>query len=89
MLRELLADRFALKVRILGRIVVDKTGLDGRYELSLKWALDDAAGTGATNADTGPSIFTPIQEPLGLKLQSGKGPVPMLVIDHIELPSGN
>jgi uncharacterized protein (TIGR03435 family) len=76
--------------RSLGRIVVDKTGLDGRYELSLKWAPDDAPAGGATaSADTGPSIFTAIQEQLGLKLESGKGPVPILVIDHLDLPSQN
>jgi uncharacterized protein (TIGR03435 family) len=76
--------------RSLGRIVVDQTGLDGRYELSLKWTPDDAgAGTGTALADTGPSIFTAIQEQLGLKLESRKGPVPILVIDHIDLPSQN
>jgi uncharacterized protein (TIGR03435 family) len=76
--------------RSLGRIVVDKTGLDGRYELSLRWTPDDAPAGGATaSADTGPSIFTAIQEQLGLKLESGKGPVPILVIDHLDLPSQN
>ncbi|HEY1897123.1 MAG TPA: TIGR03435 family protein [Terracidiphilus sp.] len=76
--------------RSLGRIVVDKTGLDGRYELSLKWTPDDApAGAATASADTGPSIFTAIQEQLGLKLESGKGPVPILVIDHLDLPSQN
>ena len=74
----------------LGRIVVDKTGLDGRYELSLKWTPDDApGGTGTAPADTGPSIFTAIQEQLGLKLESQKGPVQILVIDRIETPSEN
>jgi uncharacterized protein (TIGR03435 family) len=49
--------------RSLGRIVVDKTGIDGRYELSLKWTLDDdvAAPSGTSNRDAGPSIFTAIQ----------------------------
>jgi uncharacterized protein (TIGR03435 family) len=76
--------------RSLGRIVVDQTGLDGRYELSLKWTPDDAAaGTGMAPADTGPSIFTAIQEQLGLKLESRRGPVPILVIDHLDLPSQN
>lgn len=76
--------------RTLGRVVVDKTGLDGRYELSLKWAPNDApAGADTAPADMGPSIFTAIQEQLGLKLESEKGPVPILVIDHIDLPSQN
>ncbi len=40
-------------------------------------------------ADSGPSIFTAIQEQLGLKLESTKGPVQVLVIDHVEMPSEN
>jgi uncharacterized protein (TIGR03435 family) len=76
--------------RTLGRVVVDKTGLDGRYDLTLKWATDEpVAGTGGSSADAGPSIFTAIQEQLGLKLESGKGPVPILVVDHLEKPSEN
>ncbi len=72
--------------RTLGRIVLDKTGLDGRFDLTLKWTPDDVASTDPAN---GPSIFTAIQEQLGLKLESEKGPVTVLVIDHIELPSQN
>jgi uncharacterized protein (TIGR03435 family) len=76
--------------RTLGRVVVDKTGLDGRYELSLKWTADDAAApTSPANVDGCSSIFTAIQEELGLKLESQKGPVSILVIDHIDLPSQN
>jgi len=76
--------------RALGRVVVDKTGLDGRYELTLKWSTDEvAAGPGGPSADAGPSIFTAIQEQLGLRLESGKGPVPILVVDHLERPSEN
>lgn len=76
--------------RTLGRVVMDKTGLDGRYELTLKWATDEGgAGTGGSSADAGPSIFTAIQEQLGLKLESGKGPIPILVVDHLEKPSEN
>jgi uncharacterized protein (TIGR03435 family) len=75
--------------RTLGRVVVDKTGLDGRYELSLKWTPDDAPASAGTAADAGPSIFTAIQEQLGLKLESQRGPVPILVIDHLDLPTQN
>jgi uncharacterized protein (TIGR03435 family) len=76
--------------RTLGRVVVDKTGLDGRYELTLKWSPDEAAaGPGGPSADAGPSIFTAIQEQLGLRLESGKGPIPILVVDHLEKPSEN
>jgi uncharacterized protein (TIGR03435 family) len=66
----------------LERTVVDKTGLTGNYDFTLKWASDDT--------DTsGPSIFTAVQEQLGLKLEAGKGPVQVLVIDHVERPSEN
>lgn len=72
----------------LGRPVIDQTGLKGRYELTLNWTEDDEPST-ASNASGGPSLFTAIQEQLGLKLESTKGPVPILVIDHAERPSAN
>jgi uncharacterized protein (TIGR03435 family) len=79
-----------------GRAVIDKTGLSGVYDISLKWTPMDAtalssSGNGATpSADAqGASLFTAIQEQLGLKLVSAKGPVQVLVIDHIERPSDN
>lgn len=73
--------------RELGRVVIDKTGILGRYDCALKWEPD--TGTALTNdgTDTGPSIFTAIQEQLGLKLESSKGQVQVLVVDHAELPS--
>jgi uncharacterized protein (TIGR03435 family) len=74
--------------RRLGRIVVDKTGLDGRFDLTLKWVSDDLSAAGP-DAPSGPSLFTALQEQLGLKLESEKGPVTILVIDHIEPPSDN
>ena len=85
---------------ILGRTVVDKTGLTGAYDISLRWTEDSQLGAapgGALNSQpsaaaldsNSPSIFTAIQEQLGLKLESGKGPVEVIVIDHIERPSGN
>jgi uncharacterized protein (TIGR03435 family) len=68
-----------------GRLVIDKTGLSGLYAFSLEWTPDD------TPADlaTGPSLFTAIQEQLGLRLQSATGPVETLVIDRAEKPSEN
>ena len=70
--------------------VVDKTGLTGSYDLDLKWTPDDAGPpSGDTSAESGASIFTAVQEQLGLKLQSTKGPVETLIIDHAELPSEN
>jgi uncharacterized protein (TIGR03435 family) len=74
--------------RSVGRVVVDKTGLDGRFDLTLKFVSDDAVSAG-TDAPSGPSVFTALQEQLGLKLEPEKGPVEILVIDHIELPSEN
>jgi uncharacterized protein (TIGR03435 family) len=78
----------------LGRVVIDKTGIQGRYDLTLKWTPDtgaDAAsgGTDGSAPDAGPSIFTAIQEQLGLKLESAKSPVKVLVIDHVEMPTEN
>jgi uncharacterized protein (TIGR03435 family) len=68
----------------LGKPVLDKTGLTGKYDLKLDWAPDDAQGD-----VNGPSIFTAVQEQLGLKLESGKDAAELIVIDHVEKPSGN
>ena len=85
-------DTIALLARvlaqILGRVVVNETGLRGRYDLSLRWTPDDA-GAQTTAADAPPDLLTAIQEQLGLKLESTKGPVPVLVIDGVEMPSAN
>jgi len=89
--------------RQLSRIVVDNTGLAEIYDFTLKWTPDERpsqmfknAGAGnedAANASpsgvSGPSVFTAIQEQLGLKLRSEKAPVDVLVIDHVEKPSEN
>jgi uncharacterized protein (TIGR03435 family) len=87
----------------LGRTVLDQTGMKGNYNVELKWTPDqsqpampmgpDSAKPPADNAplpdSSGPSIFTAIQEQLGLKLESTKGPVEILAIDHVERPSEN
>jgi uncharacterized protein (TIGR03435 family) len=70
----------------LDRTVLNKTGLTGRYDFQLRWTADGASA-GATDAP--PDLFTAIQEQLGLKLQAAKGPVTTLVVDHVELPTGN
>lgn len=88
--------------RQLGRTVLDRTGLQGAYDFTLQYSEDqnqsvmfrpaDGGGPGAGSALTEPSwpsIFTAIQEQLGLKLESTRGPVEILVIDHIEKPSEN
>lgn len=85
----------------LGRTVTDKTGLTGNYDYKLQWTPDDAPppmpggpGGGAPHNDNGtdavgPSLFTAVQEQLGLKLESSKGMADVIVIDHIDLPSEN
>jgi uncharacterized protein (TIGR03435 family) len=71
--------------QITGRVAVDKTGLTGRYDSKLQWTPDDAASTEAEF----PTLFTAIQEQLGLKLEPAKEAIPVLVIDHIDLPTPN
>jgi uncharacterized protein (TIGR03435 family) len=89
--------------RQLGRIVLDKTGLNGSYDFTLQWTPDQSqaatpSGTEGSQQTTdnttpvqssGPSIFEAIQDQLGLKLESRKAPVEVLLIDHVERPSGN
>lgn len=82
----------------LGRPVIDRTGLKGNFDFKLTWTPDPGqpASLPATGPDAppppdpnGPSIFTAVQEQLGLRLESQKGPVEMLVIDRVEKPSEN
>jgi bla regulator protein BlaR1 len=79
----------------LGRSVVDKTGLAGQYDFDLKWTPEfgqsqfGPADAGPSPDPAGPSIFTAIQEQLGLKLESTKSPVDVLIIDSAERPSEN
>ena len=81
----------------LGRSVVDKTGLTGRYDFTLKWTPDpgglavvhDGPNAPPPADPAGPSIFTAVQEDLGLRLQSTRGPVEVFVIDHVEKPDAN
>jgi uncharacterized protein (TIGR03435 family) len=84
------------------RTVVDRTGLSGNYDVDLHWTPDNlpqrAPGTspdqpitvnGVSFDPNGPSLFTALQEQLGLKLESTKGPVDVLVIDHVEKPTAD
>lgn len=75
----------------LPRTVVDKTGLKGEYTFTLRWSPDEAAGesSNATGTEQLPSLFTALQEQLGLRLDSSKGQVNVIVVDKIETPSGN
>jgi uncharacterized protein (TIGR03435 family) len=80
----------------VGRLVVNKTGLAGNYEIDLKWTPDEMqasanpSGSGSTaSSESGPSIFAALEEQLGLKLVSTKGPVDVIVVDHLDHPSEN
>jgi uncharacterized protein (TIGR03435 family) len=93
--------------RKLGRTVIDRTGLTGRYDFTLTWtpwrsgagrmlsgsgyggAEKPGTATALASDTSGPSIFTAIQQQLGLKLKPARGPVEVLVIDHVEQPSAN
>lgn len=75
----------------LNQPVVDATGLTGNYDFDLKWTADETQAYARDEASdpSGPSLFSAIQEQLGLKLESTKGPVQVLVIDHVERPAEN
>jgi bla regulator protein blaR1 len=88
----------------LGATVVDKTNLTGKYDFTLHWSPDEQSGAmmplppGAAppgsgppppKENPGPSLFTALQEQLGLKLEAQKEPVDVIVIDHIEPPTPN
>jgi uncharacterized protein (TIGR03435 family) len=73
----------------LGRVVLNKTGISGRFDLSLKWTPDDASIASAAAPDAPPGVFTAIQEQLGLRLESTKAAVPVLVIDQVDMPTAN
>jgi uncharacterized protein (TIGR03435 family) len=65
-----------------GRVVVDHTGLEGPFAVDLEWSSDQSASDK-------PSIFTAVQEQLGLKLESTRGPVDVLVIDAVKRPKSD
>jgi len=82
--------------RQLDRVIVDKTGLSGLFDANLEFAplpgqfgSQLGADAGASDPAAPASIFTALQEQLGLKLEAQKGPVDVLVIDHVEKPSPN
>jgi uncharacterized protein (TIGR03435 family) len=86
-----------LQSAVLDRPVVDETELAGKWDFELNWTPDDSqfGGMGmrapppSDAADAPPPLFTAIQEQLGLKLDSGKAQVDVMVIDHVEKPSPN
>jgi uncharacterized protein (TIGR03435 family) len=90
---ELLAEQLS---RVSGRIVIDETGIAGRYDVRLKWTPDDPSSADLNGRpgsgpppDSGPSLFTALEEQLGPKLVPKKGQVLVLVVDNVEMPSQN
>ena len=70
--------------------IIAQTGLTGPFEVMLEWSPDDGVAPAADIATPGPSIFTAVQQQLGLRLESRKGPLDVLVIDHAEkVPAEN
>ena len=86
-----------LQGAVLDRPVVDRTGLQGRFDFTLTWTADDSqfrsfgprppSGPPADNAP--PGLFTAIQEQLGLKLERANAPVDVIVIDNVQKPTDN
>jgi uncharacterized protein (TIGR03435 family) len=75
---------------VSGRILLDQTGLTGKYTFTLQWERQNLSGGPGPVSDTaGSSLFTALQQQLGLRLESAKAPVDVLVIDHVEEPSPN
>ncbi len=77
---------------VLGRPVKNETGLDGFYDFKMEWTPEPSAGTNAEERSSdplGPSLFTALQEQLGLKLEGRKGPMEVIVVDRGEKPSEN
>lgn len=83
------------------RVLVDKTGLHGRYSFKLHWkpemppgmpmpAMRSQGNRGAAPSEpSGPSLFTALQDQLGLKVVSGQAPIDVIVIEHVERPTPN
>ena len=82
-------------VSLLERNVIDHTGLTGAYDVHLRWAVDPPSAPAGPNTTpssdvTGPSIFTALQEQLGLRLESQKTSIEVFVIDRVEkVPAEN
>jgi uncharacterized protein (TIGR03435 family) len=86
-----------LQTAVLDRPVVDKTGLQGRFDFMLRWTPDETQFSGlgvrvppaSNDPDAPPGLFTAFQEQLGLKLDSTRGPAEVFVIDRVERPTEN
>jgi bla regulator protein blaR1 len=93
---DVLASRILSRLPEVGdRVVVNKTGLAGNYDFTLKWSPENlppgagGADNGTPKDDTAPGLFTALEEQLGLKLEAQKGSVETLVVDSIDHPTPN
>ena len=68
------------------RAVIDRTGINGRYNIRLSYGFDPGPNHAPSDIERGPSIFTALQEQLGLTLEATRGPRDFLVIDRVERP---
>jgi uncharacterized protein (TIGR03435 family) len=94
-----IANLVDLLARYVDRPIVDKTGLAGNYDFYLQFTMNQgalqASGSDASSRDSAPTdtnapyLLAAVQEQLGLKLESGRGPAETIVIDHVERPSSN
>jgi uncharacterized protein (TIGR03435 family) len=86
-----------MQTAVLDRPVIDRTGLQGRYDFTLTWTADESQFRGlgvrvpppSGDPNAPPGLFTAIQEQIGLKFESTSAPVDVLVIDRVEKPSEN
>jgi uncharacterized protein (TIGR03435 family) len=95
----ILADVLSRQPELGNRLVLDKTGLTDQYDWTLKWTPETPSAAMGISASAppnssaaepaGPSLFTALQEQLGLKLEARKAPVDIIVINQIEHPSAN
>lgn len=91
----LIVKTLSLQPEIGGRTIVDKTGLNGKYDFTLKWAPDFATdapssqGEMPSSLDSRPTFFSAVQEQLGLKLVPAKNPIDVIVVDYLDTPSEN
>jgi uncharacterized protein (TIGR03435 family) len=72
--------------------VIDQTGIDGRVDFTLEWvreSMDPAPPTARLPDPEGPTFLQALHDQLGMKLESTKAPLRILVIDHVEQPSEN
>lgn len=74
-------ERLAAELNVVGRLVVDRTGLTGIFDMDVQWTPDEQG----TNAD----LFTALREQLGLELKATRAPVEVIVIDSAQRPSEN